>query len=151
MENFKSIDDILDFAIQQEQSAVDFYNELAEKVEASEMKNVFSNFAREEMGHKAKLINVKETGIYTLPSGKVLDLKMSEYITSTQPHADMTYQEALMIAMNREKAAFKLYLLLSEKAPNLEIQNLFLMLAQEESKHKLRFELEYDEFILKEN
>jgi len=28
---------------------------------------------------------------------------------------------------------------------------LFLGLAQEESRHKLRFELEYDEYVLREN
>jgi hypothetical protein len=31
------------------------------------------------------------------------------------------------------------------------MRNIFLALAQEESKHKLRFEIEYDEFVLREN
>lgn len=53
--------------------------------------------------------------------------------------------------MNKEKASFRLYTNLSERAPNAELKNLFLMLAQEEAKHKLRFEIEYDEYVLKEN
>ncbi len=151
MKNFNTVDGILDYAIQQEQSAVDFYNQLSEKIDAEEMKSVFAQFAREEMGHKAKLLDIKEKGIYVLSSEKILDLKVSEYVSHIEPHEEMTYQEALMIAMNREKAAFKLYSKLAAIAPTSQLESLFLMLAQEESKHKLRFEIEYDEYILKEN
>ena len=63
----------------------------------------------------------------------------------------MTYQDALILAMNKEKSAFRLYLNLSERAPNQETKDLFMSLAQEESKHKLRFEIEYDDFIYREN
>ena len=44
-----------------------------------------------------------------------------------------------------------LYMNLSNKTANKELKDLFLMLAMEESKHKLRFEIEYDENVLKEN
>jgi rubrerythrin len=63
----------------------------------------------------------------------------------------MNYQDALVLAMNKEKAAFRLYMDLSERAGNEEMRELFQMLAQEESKHKLRFELEYDDYVLREN
>ena len=63
----------------------------------------------------------------------------------------MDYQEALVLAMSQEKAAFKLYSKLAERSPNEQFKSLFLSLAQEEAKHKLRFELEYDEFVLRDN
>ena len=72
-------------------------------------------------------------------------------MVSVKPSADMTYREALVLAMKKEKAAFKLYLELSKRATTEDMKNIFLSLAQEESKHKLRFEIEYDEFILREN
>jgi rubrerythrin len=53
--------------------------------------------------------------------------------------------------MNKEKAAFKLYSALANRANSDEMKNVFMSLAQEESKHKLRFEIEYDEFVLREN
>jgi rubrerythrin len=40
---------------------------------------------------------------------------------------------------------------LADATDNAAVRDLFLVLAQEEAKHKLRFELEYDEHILKEN
>jgi rubrerythrin len=63
----------------------------------------------------------------------------------------MTYEEALVVAMKKEKAAFKLYTKLAEKAPTEDLKDVFLSLAAEESKHKLRFEVEYDDYVLREN
>jgi rubrerythrin len=53
--------------------------------------------------------------------------------------------------MKAEKAAYTLYNSLAEATDNGELKKLFLMLAQEEAKHKLRFEVEYDEVVLAEN
>jgi len=151
MKEFKNINDILDFAITQEQESVDFYNNIASKSSGEAMRKVFEQFAQEEMGHKAKLLDIKEKGIFDISSEKVVDLKIADYIVDAKPSPKMTYQDALVLAMKKEKSAFKLYLNLSERAPGTELKNLFLMLAQEESKHKLRFELEYDEYVLREN
>jgi rubrerythrin len=151
MEYFTNINDILDFAIRAEQEAVDFYSSLSLNATNPEMVSVFQQFAREEMGHKSRLIRIKEEGIFTLKEEKVPDLKIADYLVDIQPTPDMNYQNALIVAMKKEKAAFKLYSDLSEKAPSPELANIFLSLAMEESKHKLRFELEYDEYILREN
>lgn len=151
MKDFTSINDILDFAINQEQEAVDFYNDLAPKLSNEAMRKVFEQFAQEEMGHKAKLLDIKNKGIFDISSEKIIDLKIADYIVNVKPSPQMTYQDALILAMNKEKHAFKLYLNLSEKAPGTKLKDFFMMLAQEESKHKLRFELEYDENVLKEN
>lgn len=53
--------------------------------------------------------------------------------------------------MKKEKAAFKLYNDLAAAASDETSREMFLMLAQEEAKHKLRFEVEYDNNILTEN
>jgi len=152
MKEFDTINDILDFAIEQEQQAVDFYNELATNARSKDMKEIFEDFAREEMAHKAKLVNIKKTGLFPADTDKVQDLKIADYIvTSKKTNAEMTYEDALVLAMKKEKSAFKLYSRLAERAPNAEVKELFQALALEESKHKLSFELEYDEFVLKEN
>lgn len=151
MKEFSNINDILDFAIAREQDAVDFYNRLAEKARNNDMRHTFEQFAREEMMHKARLAKIKEEGVITLPTEKVVDLKIADYVVLDSERDDMTYEQALILAMKREKAAFKLYLTLSEKVDKTEYKELFKQLAQEESRHKLRFELEYDEYVLKDN
>ncbi len=151
MKEFQTINDILDFAIEQEQEAVDFYRELAANAATKDMQAVFEEFAHEEIRHKTRLLDIKEKGLYHMEQANVKDLKIAEYLVSVKPSPGMTYSESLVLAMKKEKAAFKLYINLSERAPDAEMKNVFLSLAQEESKHKLRFELEYDEFILREN
>jgi rubrerythrin len=151
MQKFTSVDDLLDFAIGLEQDAVDFYKELAKNSRTPDMKQVFEQFAREEIGHKARLTEVKEKELYEMEPEVITDLQIADYLVSIKPSPDMSYQDALILAMKREKAAFKLYMDLSGRAPNQEMKSLFLSLAIEESKHKLRFELEYDEYILREN
>jgi rubrerythrin len=152
MGQYKNIDNIMNFAIEEEQLAYEFYLNLATKLSNKEMKNIFEGFAKEEIGHKAKLIKIQEEGLtnsFTIEN--IADLKMEEYIVNVKPTPDMTYQDALVLAMKKEKSAFKLYSNLAKIANSEELKNLFLLLAQEEAKHKLRFEIEYDEYVLKEN
>jgi len=151
MHEFNSINEILDFAIQNEQNAVDFYNDLSFVARSDDMRDIFSQFAREEMGHKAKLLKIKDEGIMSISSEKVLDLKISDFVVRSEAKENMSYEEALVLAMKREKAAFRLYTKLAEKAENSELKSIFESLAIEESRHKLRFEVEYDEYVLREN
>lgn len=151
MKDFNSINEILDFAIDNEQKAVDFYVNLADRFKDKTMKAAFVDFAKEEMGHKARLTRIKEKGLFEMKKEEVMDLKIADYVIRTEPTADMSYEDALKLAMKREKAAYRLYLKLSEKAPNEDMKKLFQGLAQEEAKHKLRFEVEYDEFVYREN
>ena len=151
MKEFNSINDILDFAINAEQEAVNFYTSLADHSKNAAMKTVFIDFAQEEMKHKSMLMGIKEHGKFDVPDLKIKDLKIADYLVSVKPTASMTYEEALILAMQKEKKAFMLYMNLSEKAEEPSMKKLFLSLAQEESRHKLRFELEYDEYILREN
>lgn len=151
METFKNVDEILDFAMDAEQKAVDFYIGLSEKIINEEMKKTFIEFAQEEVQHKARLQKIKDERIFELTEEKIADLKISDYVDSVVIKPEMSYQEALIVAMNREKASFNLYTRLAAKTDVPELQKLFKSLAQEESKHKLRFEMEYDDFILREN
>lgn len=151
MINFNSVDDVLDFAIKGEEEAHGFYMDLAQNVEQSSMRKVFEDFAQEELGHKKKLIGIKG-GTFKKPEGKkVADLKIGDYLVDVEPYPGMDYQEALIVAMKKEKAAFKMYSDLAAASEDESLAALFRDLAQEEAKHKLRFEIEYDEQILTEN
>jgi rubrerythrin len=151
MKEFTNITEILDFAIGEEQAAVDFYLQLAAQSKNGQTKKVFQEYAEEEMRHKANLLSVRESGSFKLADEKVRDLKIAEYLVDVKPSASMSYQDALILAMKKEKAAFRMYSKLAEKAEDPAVKTLFLTLALEESKHKLAFEIEYDDYILKEN
>jgi rubrerythrin len=78
-------------------------------------------------------------------------MKISDYFVSDKETKDIEYQEALILAMKREKAAFKLYKKLSKMTTDNELKEFFLQLANEEAKHKMNFEIEYDNIIYKNN
>ncbi|MCX6283005.1 MAG: ferritin family protein [Bacteroidetes bacterium] len=151
MKEFKNITEILDFAIGEEQAAVDFYLLLSAQSKSSETKNIFNEFAEEEMRHKANLTKIKENGTLHLSDEKVRDLKISEYLIDVKPSPGMTYQDALILAMKKEKAAFRMYTVLAAQAEDPAVKELLQSLALEESRHKLRFEIEYDDVIFREN
>jgi rubrerythrin len=115
------------------------------------MKSTFEEFAKEEAGHKAKIQGVKSGKKLLAVEKKVLDLKISDYLVEIQPTKKMSYQDALMLAMQREKASFRLYSDLARQSDDASVRTLFQGLAQEEARHKLRFEVEYDDHVLKEN
>jgi rubrerythrin len=150
MNQWHSIDEVLDFAISEEEAAAAFYTQLAEQMAQPVMRQVFEEFAAEEKKHKEKLLAVKAGGALETPKEKVLDLKVAEYVVDVEPSAGMGYQEALIVAMKKEKAAFKLYTDLAASTKDERIKATFLALAQEEAKHKLRFEIEYDNLLLLE-
>ncbi|HDS02019.1 MAG TPA: rubrerythrin [candidate division Zixibacteria bacterium] len=149
--NFNSVDEILDFAIGEEEKAADFYTELAGKVSKPNIKEMFEQFAREEKGHKAKLLAAKQGKMLQKSEKKILDLKIGDHLESVELTPNIDFQDALILAMKAEKNAFKLYNSLAEQADDPAIRDMLLALAQEEAKHKLRFETEYDELVLTEN
>ena len=147
-----TIEKVLDFAIQKEQDASDFYMSLAAKMSHQHMKQIFEQFSKEELGHKAKLMGVKQGKLPELtPDKNIMDLKIAEGLTDVNLDAELDYQQALIAAMKAEKAAYKLYSDLAAMTKEPHIVDLLNGLAQEEAKHKLRFEIEYDEQILKDN
>ncbi len=144
-------DEILDFAIAREQEAVEFYTRLAAQAKNAAIREMFTQFAGEERGHKAKLAQVKQGKQLLSAKGEVMDLKIGDYLVSEEPDADLDYAGALILAMKKEKAAFRLYTTLAGQVQDPAIKALLLGLAQEEAKHKLRFEVEYDDQVLREN
>jgi rubrerythrin len=151
-ESCQTMEEALDAAIVREEKAHAYYTELATVMDNPAMKEAFLDFAAEELEHKAKLEAVKrgEYGLIdnTLPIPR---LAITESLKDVTPTNKMDYAAALSLAMKREKAAYMLYLKLSAEAKSKPLAALFLSLAQQEANHKLRFEIEYDDVVLKEN
>ena len=147
MSEWTEIEQILIFAINEEQAAVDFYTTLASQAKAPAMREVFKDFAREEQKHKTKLEAIKAGKTLKRATKEPIDLKIADYLVDVRPTPDMDYRGALVVAMKKEKAAFKLYTDLAKSTPDETLKATFLMLAQEEARHKLGFEIEYDDMM----
>jgi rubrerythrin len=148
VELWNSLGEVLDYAIGEEEAAADFYSRLALRTKVPGMKSVFEGFAQEEIGHKEKLQAVKAGITFLSASQKVMDLRIAEYVVDVKLDPFLNYRDALVLAMKKEKAAFRLYSILAESMEDQVLKTTFLALAQEEAKHKLRFELEYDDLLI---
>ena len=143
MKEFRSVNEVLDFAINEEIKAYKLYMKLSDFVESPEMAEALFDLALVEMEHKAKLEAIK-AGHITLDFEEIGNLGITEHVKDVETDAKMNYVDMLVLGMKKEEAAHKLYTGLSKISQSQELLDMFLKLAQEEAAHKLRFELEYD-------
>ncbi len=146
-------DTILDFAIEREYEAVEFYTDLSSKILFAAQKVMLKDLADMEKGHAAALERIRTKGFAQTKkvNQDVEDLHIADYLVDVEIKPNLSYQDIILIAMKREEKAKKLYLDLANKVSDGEMQNLFRRLADEEAKHKHQFEVIYDEEVLKEN
>jgi rubrerythrin len=144
MKPMNTLEEILEFAIGEEQAAVKFYTSLAVQTPSAEMRAVLEEFAEEERRHEARLKQMKAGGIRPASSPNVPDLKIADYLVEVKPGPELSYREMLMLAMQKELAAVRMYTALAGQTADAGLQQVFQQLAQEETKHKLKFETEYD-------
>ena len=150
---FKSIQDILDFAIGKEKEAADFYTKASKEESMSGATDMLKEFAQEERKHQTLLEEFKEkgfaSGISEYKFKWITDIKRSNYVVDMEYRKGMAYNELLMLAMKREEKALALYNEMLVKADTAEGKKLFKMLCQEEAKHKLALETMYDDYMAK--
>ena len=146
----ENVDGILQLAIEKEVEAYNFYLALANAVEDHRISVAFEELAKEELEHKTKLeLEVIKTG-KTIPVEENPARPGRSYIVSNDPSPlDMDYKDMLMLAMEKEEAAFRIYVKLAASVLDKKSQKMLLVLAEEEVKHKLRFQAEYDILLKK--
>jgi len=143
MEKFKTVEQVLDFAIAREVEAYELYSQLANKIEKPRIHKILEDLALEELEHKAKLETVR-AGEVKLEMEEVGNLGIADKVEAVAFRPGMAHAELLVAAMKKEEKSVKLYTRLAAACSQLEIKEIFLKLAQEETQHKLRFEIEYD-------
>lgn len=149
--SFASMDEILEFAVAMEDASWRFYTDWAEKTDNEAISTVFREFAGEELKHK-KLIEDVRAGEKELKARHgVTDLKLADHYVKPQPSSTMSYQEALLIAIDREVAAIELYVHLTSVCVEESLCTIFDALADEEKKHKLKLETIYDDNFMRED
>jgi len=148
MEKFN---EILNYAIEREHEAAEFYRYMQDLVKFENQKELLKEYEEMEESHARALQTISQSSIEEISIAQVENLKISDYVVEKQPSSDMTYQDIIIIAMKREEAAHRLYTQMSESISDPKIKKLFDKLASEELKHKLHFEKIYDEEFFGEN
>ncbi|MBN1460592.1 MAG: ferritin family protein [Armatimonadetes bacterium] len=149
--NKKLFDEVVQFAIDGEQEAIDAYTLASEMVTRASVKQMLLGLAKQETGHKKKLQSIDRGRVADATIADVPDLKIADYMDDVTISPGMDYQDVLSVAIKREQRSNNLYSTLASNTMDGELRRLFEFLAREEAAHKLALEKEYDEHILTDN
>jgi rubrerythrin len=151
MVEFDSVDEILEFAIARELEANQLYTALAERMPNPVVRKMFEELAEEELEHKAKLeLEVMKEGRVVV-AGAVSGFEISDYVADVESVPDMDYKDVLIFGMKKERNALRLYIDLAAIVESKDSREMLLSLAEEEATHVARFEMEYNNVMLKDN
>ncbi len=145
----KKFQEVITFAIDKEVRSYNFYTEASKVAKYSGAKELFSDLAQQEVGHRKILEKLDMEKITRATIEKVPDLKISDYMVDAEFSPNMSYADILRKAMKMEERALKLYNDMKEENEDENLITLFTFLANEEAKHKFRLEKIYDDEILK--
>ena len=149
--SFASIDEILEFAVSMEDASWRFYSDWAERSDNEAISTVFREFAGEELKHRKLIEDVRAGDKKLKARHDVADLKLSDHYVKPEPSSTMSYQDALLVAIDREVAAVKMYTHLTSACVEESLCTIFDALADEEKKHKLKLETIYDDNFMRED
>jgi rubrerythrin len=145
----KEFKEVITFAIRKEAEAYNLYKTYSQLVKTPGLNKLFEELAGQEQKHREILEGVQRKDVSEYKIKKIPNLKISDFVDNEEFSPDMDYASALRLAIKREEFSVRLYSLMAERTEDSELKKLFSVLVQEETKHKLRLETEYDENILK--
>ncbi len=147
--NWTNINEVLTFAIRKEADAAAFYRMAAVRSNPG-VKKIFEDLAAEEDGHKKKLETLDVKKLEEAPLKPPRGLGIAEMFSDVPYSSDMSYADALRMAMKNEEASYHLYASAAEAVSEPAVNKLLLALAREETVHKEKLEKIYDKDILQE-
>jgi rubrerythrin len=144
MNIFRTFEEIIDYAIDKEMDEIEFYSEFSKSLDKKSLQGDFWDIALGKTERMFCLEKMKDVNS-DLNLG---DMSSVSVCLDAEPiKKDLSDQDALFVAMNKEKAKFKFYFDMAEKATNKECKEILMRLADEEARQKLKFELEYDAHV----
>ncbi len=134
-------------AVRSEQQAYDFLMAMRGCVKSASIRLLLEDLAGEELEHKEKLeLELMKLG-EVVYSQEIQGQAQNPYYIESDECADMDYAELLRFCIGKEDVSFRLYIDLSTQVHDEQAREVFIALAEEEVRHKLRLETEYSRLL----
>ena len=144
MTKFISYLDILKFAVAKEIEAHQLYTDMARQHENRNLHDVLLGFAQEELRHKAKLeMEIIKAGSVVADPEEITNFDYTDHLEHYNP-LNKEYHELLQTAIKKEKLSFRFYIDLALAVKEHDARETFIALAEQEARHKVMLEYEYD-------
>lgn len=145
MDNSLNAQEVLTYAFAREKASEKFYKKLTDTFSDPVMKDIFQSFANDETQHQQNIkFEMIKLGSVVTDSTLKTELDVDFPMPELKNEEEISYADAVLLAIDKESADFKLYCTLAGKVDNDEAMTAFLALAEEEIKHKLRLQRQYD-------
>lgn len=142
--------EIIQYAIEREIEAETFYKDIVAKVSKPVLKEMFSDFAKEENKHQQILKGVLDHKDGGSHFKKSCDYGISETVVKPTISDDMKLADVFAIAMKNEERAMKMYQYLAADSSSDSLRKLFEDLASMEQGHKFKMEEAYTDIAYAE-
>lgn len=147
---FVTLDEVVKFAIEREDTAYKLYMRAAELSTSIASKKMFEELAQEEATHKAVFARIDEDKsenhkLCTLPEASI-----AKYLTDIPFRPDMSYSQIIASALKTEENAYQLYKTAAGMTDDPAVQKVLMTFADVELGHRRRLEAIYDERVLTE-
>ena len=150
MEKFVTLDDVIKFAIEREETAYRLYKRAEELSTTVAAKKMFAELAAEEATHKDVFSKIDEVKAESHKLCAIPEASIAKYLSDVPFRPDMSYQEILTFALKTEENAYQLYKAAAGMADDERLQKVLMNFADVELGHRRRLELIYEERVLTE-
>jgi rubrerythrin len=148
---FGSLEEILDFAIARERQAQEIYMAFARATTRQSFSRLLATMADMEKEHERQLSELKGKRAWAPALSGAGGFSVEEPFKQIGFSPDMEYGDFLVLVIQKETEAERLYLRLETLASAAEARRLFRHLAGEEQKHRDWAQERYDSDVRRDN
>lgn len=144
----RSVQDAILHAKNHEEKIRDFYLHCRGRAKIPGVRTFFAEMADEAAAHLKLLDETEENEKTRMVPPDIDDFQLSDFMVDVAFTPEITYQEALVMAMKTEEKVHDFYQFWETRCGCKRISGLFAHLAAEALKHKKKLEAIYDTEIL---
>lgn len=134
--NFKSIKDVIAFAMSEEHDAHIYYTNQVKKAKSIELRMIWQQLANDEVRHEAILSDMLDK-VEQNDEGSYSKKDMPDYVEVQFPEKEYSEIDQIIIdAIKKENEAYFMYKNLALKMTEEKYQNVLITMAMEEFNHK---------------
>ena len=147
---FVTLEDVIRFAVEREETAYKLYTRAAEISTSISSRKMFEELAAEEATHRDVFVRIdaaktEQHKLCTLPEASI-----AKYLADITFRADLTYNEILTFALKTEENAYQLYKAAAGMTDDPALQKTLMAFADVELGHRRKIEAIYEERVLTE-
>lgn len=150
MEKFVTLEDVIKFAVDREDTAYKLYKRAAEISTSISSKKMFEELAQEEATHKDVFAKIDEDKAESHKLCKLPESSIAKYLADIPFRSDLTYSEILVFALKTEENAYQLYKAAAGMTDDPRLQKVLMNFADVELGHRRKIEAIYEERVLTE-